>query len=1100
MSCPTRRASTKPGLLLAVALVLGFTVLTLDKTAPALGRGLAPCAFTESRLSTCPDLTLSDASYRFADSGATLELTVTVHNMGDATSKATQVASSAVGWPDGSADVGPLRPESAERQGGQTVTVRVQVPDSQRGSTTEFTLKVNPEQSVPESDTDNNTVVIAVVIPPPPPTTSQLPDLILAHAGYRFGDGNKLLKLNVVVLNAGAAVSPATRVMASGSGWASRSVELRALQPNEQLPITITLAVPSGQRGASTLFTLAVDPEHTIKESNTANDSLPLAVAVPRLPPANNLADLALISASHHFADNGDVLVLRVTVKNSGGKRSQSTEVVSSAVGWDEARARVGALNPQGTKRVTMRTPVPAAQRGTRTTFTLRVDPEGNVPDLNSNNDTIGELVDVAGIPTHPDSAFPWTEVGIGAAALAVLATVGLAVAGARRSGSARRVRRGTRPWEGSRSEFPTAGQESRPPSPTPDYAEQAEPELSSGNGIDAWGGRGYEGDDWTDPEPPAPGEATPARVVNTGFASRDQANRPFDQATPLVCNNTYYFWLEVGPPLAQSIERTPVALPKVEVETRLQVVIFGAGLSPTEGEDAGELLLAADGRVRVARPAAKPPTDDLDRRLFFSVRAPAKPGPAQLRCNIYHDQVLLQSRLVTATVLTEPHAGAGWLESELDYTLAPSLDAGHLTRLPAHRLSILLNKTANGTHLLTFVGERKFQHSAEIDEFALQAMIEQTRGAMRMAAWGQETPWAPGDSYRYSGVDLERLRGDLIRFALRGFRLYAAIANQLTGGYEKRVELNELMRTPGLVQIALKGSARRLLPAALFYDYMGFETNRPSLDDYSLCEQFVDALDADSPLDELACFRGDCPARGEGAVVCPSGFWGYRHSLGLPVSVADAPDVPTEITYVNAPRLTLAVSTDPAFVERTNHEIAIRTLIEASSLDYIDSYQALLPTLKAGLADVIYFYCHGGLDRDSWPYVQVGPLSDPVLTADVLVTHDVRWIKPRPLVFINGCHTTAVEPEKVVEFVSALVGSAQAAGVIGTEITIFEPLATAFGLEYLQRFVTGASVGDAVRGARLALLKSGNPLGLVYVPFSLASLRMSAAVAGADN
>jgi len=114
------------------------------------------------------------------------------------------------------------------------------------------------------------------------------------------------------------------------------------------------------------------------------------------------------------------------------------------------------------------------------------------------------------------------------------------------------------------------------------------------------------------------------------------------------------------------------------------------------------------------------------------------------------------------------------------------------------------------------------------------------------------------------------------------------------------------------------------------------------------------------------------------------------------------------------------------------------------------------------------------------------------VLTADVLFSERVRWIRRRPLVFINGCHTTAVEPEKVVEFVSSLVGSAQAAGVIGTEITFFEPLATVFGLEYLQRFIGDATVGDAVRGARLALLKSGNPLGLVYVPFALASLRMT--------
>src|SRR5207244_9744776 len=99
----------------------------------------------------------------------------------------------------------------------------------------------------------------------------------------------------------------------------------------------------------------------------------------------------------------------------------------------------------------------------------------------------------------------------------------------------------------------------------------------------------------------------------------------------------------------------------------------------------------------------------------------------------------------------------------------------------------------------------------------------------------------------------------------------------------------------------------------------------------------------------------------------------------------------------------------------------------------------------------------------------------------------------PRPLVFINGCQTTALEPEQAFEFVSRFVDVAGAAGVIGTEITIFEPLACAFAEECLRRFLGGAEIGQAVRGARLAVLKAGNPLGLAYVPFVAADLRLVA-------
>jgi len=96
--------------------------------------------------------------------------------------------------------------------------------------------------------------------------------------------------------------------------------------------------------------------------------------------------------------------------------------------------------------------------------------------------------------------------------------------------------------------------------------------------------------------------------------------------------------------------------------------------------------------------------------------------------------------------------------------------------------------------------------------------------------------------------------------------------------------------------------------------------------------------------------------------------------------------------------------------------------------------------------------------------------------------------------VFINGCRTTALEPETAIELVSSLVRRAQASGVIGTEITVFEPLARDFAEAYLARFLAGATVGESVRGARLALLARGNPLGLAYIPFALESLRLTAA------
>jgi hypothetical protein len=66
---------------------------------------------------------------------------------------------------------------------------------------------------------------------------------------------------------------------------------------------------------------------------------------------------------------------------------------------------------------------------------------------------------------------------------------------------------------------------------------------------------------------------------------------------------------------------------------------------------------------------------------------------------------------------------------------------------------------------------------------------------------------------------------------------------------------------------------------------------------------------------------------------------------------------------------------------------------------------------------------------------------------------------------------------------------------VVGTEISVFEELACDFALELFRRFITDdVPLGRAVREARLALLKDGNPLGLVYIPFGSVGLRMAAA------
>lgn len=586
-------------------------------------------------------------------------------------------------------------------------------------------------------------------------------------------------------------------------------------------------------------------------------------------------------------------------------------------------------------------------------------------------------------------------------------------------------------------------------------------------------------------------------RVVNVGFASEADAATPIGRDRPLACGRSYYFWLEVGRPMAQSLEADkPTALPSEQLppQARLKVVLFGfkGGLKIKKGADIGELELRPDGSALVTGPVARPKSIErgaklMDRRLFFPVRTPNRSGTCSLRCNIYYEQLLIQSRLITARVVTMPRSEKKALQSKVDYSLSGTISPSLLADLPSHRLSLMLNSNGNGTFGLRVFGE-DIKQDASFDGQELQDLINQARGALREAAWGDAQPWNRDKEYRYdAGPNFKRLKADLIRLANRGYSFYDDIVDRFSGGVKESTDLAEKMLKPGHVQIALKESARHILPVAMIYDYP-VDTGSSEAD-FKICQSFVKAFNDGAPLEGSDCFKGDCPTRDDDKTVCPSGFWGYRHFLGMPLSIPGAQDVATEIIWKGSPHLTMGVATNLQL--RVEHEKALKALKPGLAWDCAETREAVFKSLKESRPHLVYFYCHGGLDHNE-PYIKVGPVGGPVIKRANLRSEKIEWDVPRPLVFINGCHTTALEPEQALEFVTSLIRIANAAGVIGTEITVFETLARSFAEDCLRRFIVGGkTIGEAVREARLALLKAGNPLGLVYIPFVITSLRL---------
>ena len=952
------------------------------------------------------------------------------------------------------------------------------------------------------------------------------------------------------VANVGANDAENVEVSASApDDWSAPKPVVFASLPLKALPQTVRFefSIPDSARDESATFTVrATEFEDEIEtDNNSASDEVEIPPATPTTTETTTktttatepeLPDLQLRADAALGVDRSTMIVTAI-VQNIGSAKAARAEVHADAAGWGEQIEFVRALAPKGDgDDVQLTFPIPDDRRGKSVSFEVEVEPVpreesfGNnsaktlevsvplvqrperKPDLtvDASAHLAGDQVLVSALVANAGNARSkatllvveapgWGEKARPVPALlagdGVPRTFTFAIP-ERERGRAVRFRALVQPVADEEAtknnEKRTEGLDIPPAEPPPD--DGVSPWLIVGvvaaalgllvlAGALAWRARPrrpratYRGGD-------AGPLATFERPVRTGFAPYGQPDTPVPEDVPLAPGEPYYFWLEVGPPA--------VATPPGRSQLTVALFPLDGNLSIPPGADTAELVVGAEGPGRILRQPGDAPVPRsalADRRLFFPVRV-GTAGQARLRCSLYHDHVLVQTRLVASPVDGQPpHGGRAAARSTVrDYTLAPQLAPTHLQRLGTHRLSIFINEARDGTHDFYFLGEQEFKSQSSVPASALQDLVEMARGALRQAAWGDRDPWAEGKRYRYGDPDAEPLAPDLARLALNGYRFYDAVINRIAGGPNEARELAALMRSPGLVQVASKEAPTQLLPAALLYDHPLDTTLQ--LDGYRPCPSFLAALDSAGPLEETECFLGRCPSRGDLETVCPSGFWGYRHALGMPVSVGEAPDTPAEIAYRRGPSLVVAVSTDPAFVLRVAHEQALRGLLDGLIWSYAATRADALNLLKATKAEIVYFYCHGGLSNGV-PYIQVGPLEERGITRDLIRASEIEWDDPRPLVFINGCHTTALEPEQAIDFVSGLVENAHAAGVIGTEITVFEPLASAFAEGCLRRFLEGKPIGEAVRNARLALLKAGNPLGLAYIPFALASLRL---------
>lgn len=594
-------------------------------------------------------------------------------------------------------------------------------------------------------------------------------------------------------------------------------------------------------------------------------------------------------------------------------------------------------------------------------------------------------------------------------------------------------------------------------------------------------------------------------------MAVADGALRSLNRRTVLGADRPYLYWFSVGMPRANRVDTGPhQSLAMIQPVPGLQLTVivfpFAGGLVLDPRADTGVLVFDAAGHLRVQRQPGDGYSGSADDdRLLFPIHTPAEPGTYRLRCSVYLGARLLQSRVLEVRVGRRQRlAVRPAMRSSTDYSVTEELTSEALRDMRPPRVSILVNDGPGGSHDFRFVGAAGATHgTASVDAETAERVLERARRSLRTAAWGKPTEWTEDDGYRYGEPrSVEDVQADLISMAKSGFRLWdtlasalaEAVADQLPEGDDLDREFTELLLPSGSVELASRQALRLAVPSALLYDYP-LDTSKPA----RFCEAAAAALwGSDRDLTREPCLTGNCPHYLDDDVVCPGGFWGFRHEIGVPVSLTggskkDATALAAQIRGADDPVVVVGSTTDKAFARRLDHLGRLQQLHVPIDWQLGEERDAVLALLKNSQPHVVYFLCHGVETEDGLPGLIVGDPDHPVaITPDNLRNAGVRWPTTRPLVILNGCRTTALDPTKPWNFVEPFLKRAHASGVIGTEITIFEPLACDFAEEVLERFVgRDMTLGRAVRETRLALLRRRNPLGLAYVPYAPVELRM---------
>ena len=579
--------------------------------------------------------------------------------------------------------------------------------------------------------------------------------------------------------------------------------------------------------------------------------------------------------------------------------------------------------------------------------------------------------------------------------------------------------------------------------------------------------------------------EVAAPRVVNVMLADQSGGRLPETTALAPVASYLLRVWLGIRADASVVVNPTPlplrdlvpassggwwfdvvVASTDVDINTSAQRVFL-----PFDG---ASWVCACTGIEHSCRPRDRRPYLDIP----FGTRSGT--GSASLRCTVYDRNNAIQSIRLVFAVGADP-TSATRIHGVVDYSLADDLALAEA--LPPRRLNVLTNESEAATHTILVKGEGVQPVTVDLTETAASEVLRSVRRELILITLGRDEKTTQYDDDNAAPV--EQLTKDLETMAYLGSAFWE---KAVPIGTDQDV-LRPLLTTTATIQIARVTST--VFPWAIVYDY-------PHLlsDPWFPCDLLKHWPESRSV---LATYPEGCPFASQHRplnTLCPFGFWGFRHLIEQPPSVLRGRlrttlAVPVGARAATVRSLNLDESITAGHLRHLRNCLAPRfALADCDSRDdFVSAIDTPLP--------LIYFYCHGrtaslgdrGVDL-SVPYLEVGH-DEMIGTGDLNAWaaagqwHRERWRDVPPLVFINGCKTAALSPEQIVTFVDAFAG-AEAAGVIGTEIAVAQPLASEFAQGFYGHLMADSAmtVGQALRRARFDFLAKGNITGLVYTAF----------------